>query len=101
MDRSANATKEEMQQAIDILRARGDSAIETLHALRASMATDLARLDLYLAKLDAVDAQLKITSDDRKNNAVITARRILGDLATGKSDDEVLRMIGHNDDREL
>ncbi len=98
MERSARATKEEMQQAIDILRARGDSAIETLHALRASLSSDLARLDIYLAKLEAVDAQLKITGEARRDNAVITARRLLGALAEGKSDDEVLKMIGHKDE---
>lgn len=97
-DRSPNATKEEMQEAIDILRARGDSAVECLYALRDVMHKNLKALDAHLAKMEEVDRALKISKDDRKNNAVITARRMLGTRGVGKTDEEVLKMVGaHNE----
>lgn len=93
-DRSPNATKEEMQQAIDILRARGDSAIEYLYVLRDTLRGQVTHLDAYMTKLEEVDKALNIDAKARRDNAITTARRLLGKIGEGKSDEEVLKMVG-------
>ncbi len=93
-DRSPNATKEEMQITIDLLRARGDSSIEMLDALIEEVESLLLRTRVYRDKLREVDDRLGITPQQRKNNAVVLGRRLLGKLAEGKTDEEVLKLMG-------
>ena len=93
-DRSPNATKDEMQLTIDLLRARGDSAIEMLDALIEEVESLLLRTRVYREKLREVDDRLGITPQQRKNNAVVLGRRLLGKLAEGKTDEEVLKLMG-------
>ena len=93
-DRSPNATKEEMQITIDLLRARGDSSIEMLDALIEEVESLLLRTRVYRDKLREVDDRLGITPQQRKNNAVVLGRRLLGKLAEGKTDEAVLKLMG-------
>lgn len=93
-DRSPNATKEEMQITIDLLRGRGDAAIEMLDTLIASSEEQNRKIRAYRAKLAEVDERLGIQPQDRKDNAVLIARRMLGKLGEGKSDEEIIAMIG-------
>ena len=76
-DRSPNATKEEMQITIDLLRGRGDAAIEMLDTLIASSEEQNRKIRAYRAKLAEVDERLGIQPQDRKDNAVLIARRML------------------------
>lgn len=95
-DRSPNATKEQMQITIDLLRARGDSAIEIIESFKGKVEFLLNELTALHTQLRQVDDQLGIQPKDRKDNAILTARRMLGKQGEGKSDEEILKMIGAN-----
>ena len=98
-DRSPNATKDEMQITIDLLRARGDSAIEILDGVIVEVESLLSNMKGLKAQLQSVDDSLGIKPVHRKENAILMARRMLGEQAEGKSDQEVLLMIGADNDR--
>ena len=99
MNRSPNATKDEMQIAIDLLRARGDSCMEIIETTTLKVENLLSELNTLRAKLREVDDQLGIQPQHRKENAVLMARRLIGDAAKDKSDEEVLKMIGAYNER--
>lgn len=98
-DRSPNATKDEMQITIDLLRARGDSAIEILDGVIKEVEILLTQVQELKQQLKNVDDSLGIKPAHRKENAILMARRMLGAQAEGKSDEELLRMIGANNER--
>ena len=98
-DRSPNATKDEMQITIDLLRARGDSAIEILDGVITEVESLLTKVKGLKHQLQDVDDRLGIKPVHRKENAILMARRMLGEQAEGKSDEEVLRMIGAGNER--
>ena len=98
-DRSPNATKDEMQITIDLLRARGDSAIEILDGVIIEVESLLSNMKGLKQQLQQVDDSLGIKPVHRKENAILMARRMLGQQAEGKTDEEVLRMIGADNDR--
>ena len=98
-DRSPNATKDEMQITIDLLRARGDSAIEIIDGVVIEVESLLTKLKGLKQQIQNVDESLGIHPTHRKENAILMARRMLGEQAEGKSDEEVLRMIGAGNER--
>lgn len=93
-NRSPKATPDEMQLTIDLLRARGDASVEVLETFLENLEGLVSSLRVHVKRIRDVDAQLNITKQDRVNNAVITARRMLGKIGEGKSDEEILRMVG-------
>ena len=66
MNRSPNATKDEMQIAIDLLRARGDSCMEIIETTTLKVENLLSELNTLRAKLREVDDQLGIQPQHRR-----------------------------------
>lgn len=93
-ERSEFATKEEMQTTIDLLRVRGDTAIEILESVLAQLKPTLVTLEDAMSKLLQFDASIGIGTDDRRANAIIHARRMLGEKSKGMNDQEVLNALG-------
>lgn len=93
MDRSPNATREQLQATIDLLRARGDAALDFIEAQILFHLNHVQKMHMMRLKLLEIDNQMGITTKDRATNYLIQMRELIGDAANGMTDDQVIQYI--------